>query len=155
MRIGHGYDVHKLVDDRNLILGGVKIPYEKGLLGHSDADVLVHSIMDSLLGACCLGDLGTHFPDTSNEFKDINSMKLLKRVVELLYKNNYKIINIDCTVIAQQPKLNPFILKMRENISDCCGIEISQINIKATTEEHLGFTGQGLGISCHSVCLIE
>lgn len=155
MRIGHGYDVHKLVENRKLILGGVDIPYDKGLLGHSDADVLLHSIMDSLLGACCLGDIGSYFPDTSTEFKDIDSMYLLKKVMELLVHNNYKIVNIDATIIAQQPKLNIFILEMRKNIARCCNININQINVKATTEEHLGFTGEGLGISCHSVCLID
>ncbi len=154
MRIGHGYDVHKLVSGRKLILGGVCIPFEKGLLGHSDADVLVHAIMDSLLGACCLGDIGKLFPDNDNSFKDADSLKLLLKVTELLKKNNYTIGNIDATIVAQSPKLSPYIEKMRKNIADTCNIDISQISVKATTEEKLGFTGEGIGISATSVCLI-
>lgn len=155
MRIGHGYDVHKFAENRKLILGGVEIPYEKGLLGHSDADVLVHAIMDSLLGACCLGDIGKLFPDTNNDYKDIDSLILLKKVVGILNENNYSIENIDSTIVAQAPKLEPYIMKMRENISRVCNIDISQISVKATTEEKLGFTGALLGISATSVCLIN
>lgn len=155
MRIGQGYDVHRLVENRDLILGGVKIPYDKGLLGHSDADVLIHSIMDSLLGAACLGDIGKHFPDNSNQFKNISSIKLLKQVMKLLDNNNYKIINIDATIVAQKPKLKDFIFEMRKNIANCCKISMNQISVKATTEENLGFTGKELGIACYSVCLID
>lgn len=155
MRIGHGYDVHKLVETRDLIIGGVKIPYEKGLLGHSDADVLVHAIMDSLLGAIALGDIGTHFPDNNSQYEGIDSLILLKKVCNLIYEHGYIIENIDSTIIAQSPKLSPFILKMRENIADVCSIDISQINVKATTEEKLGFTGEKLGIASHSVCLLS
>jgi 2-C-methyl-D-erythritol 2,4-cyclodiphosphate synthase len=155
MRIGHGYDVHKLVSERKLILGGVEIEHELGLLGHSDADVLVHAIMDSLLGAAALGDIGKHFPDSDQKYKGADSLKLLQRVCELIDENNYKIQNIDATVIAQKPKLSPYIFKMRENISDVCKIEIDQINIKATTEENLGFTGRCEGISAHAVCLLD
>ncbi len=155
MRIGHGYDVHKLTENRKLILGGVEIPFEKGLLGHSDADVLLHAICDSLLGAAALGDIGTHFPDTSDEFKGISSLKLLSFVVDLLDRSGYKVINIDSTVIAQEPKLSNYINKMRENIAKALNIELSSVSVKATTEEHLGFTGEKLGISAHSVCLID
>lgn len=154
MRIGQGYDVHRLVKGRKLILGGVEIPYEKGLLGHSDADVLVHAIMDALLGACALGDIGKHFPDNDDNYKNADSIELLKKVCELVRKNGYNISNIDSTVIAQAPKLFPFIEKMRENIAKACSIEMGQVSVKATTEEHLGFTGEGLGISSSAVCLI-
>ena len=154
MRIGMGYDVHKLVEERNLILGGVKIPYELGLLGHSDADVLLHAIMDSLLGAASLGDIGKHFPDTDSKYKGISSIELLKHVGNLLTKHNYKIGNIDATIIAQKPKMAPHIPKMRENIASALNISIDQINVKATTEEGLGFTGEGLGISSQAICLL-
>ena len=155
MRIGHGYDVHKFADDRKLIIGGVEIPYEKGLLGHSDADVLLHAISDALLGAAALGDIGKHFPDNDSEFLNIDSRILLRRVVELLKQKGYKVGNIDATVIAQKPKMAPFIEKMRQNIADDCGVDIGFINVKATTEEGLGFTGELLGISAHAVCIIE
>lgn len=154
MRIGMGYDVHRLVENRDLILGGVNIPYELGLLGHSDADVLVHSIMDSLLGASALGDIGKHFPDTDEKFKGISSIALLKEVGKLLKENNWIIGNIDATIIAQKPKMAPHISIMRENIASALNIDINQINIKATTEEGLGFTGEGLGISSQSICLL-
>lgn len=155
MRIGHGYDVHKLCENRKLILGGVEIPYEKGLLGHSDADVLVHSVMDSLLGAAALGDIGKHFPDSDSEYKDADSIKLLKYVVRILDENGYVISNIDSTVVAQAPKLASFIGQMRENIADACNIDLNCVSVKATTEEKLGFTGEGRGISSTSVCLID
>ncbi|MCQ2513657.1 MAG: 2-C-methyl-D-erythritol 2,4-cyclodiphosphate synthase [Ruminococcus sp.] len=155
MRIGHGYDVHKFADERKLILGGVEIPYEKGLLGHSDADVLVHAIMDSLLGAAALGDIGKLFPDTDDRFKGADSILLLKEVCRVLAENGYKIVNIDSTVIAQQPKLKPHIENMRLIIANACGVDISCISVKATTEEKLGFTGRLEGISAHAVCLIE
>ncbi len=155
MRVGLGYDVHKLVPNRDLIIGGVKIPHTLGLLGHSDADVLIHAIMDSLLGAAALGDIGKHFPDTDDEFKGISSIKLLNEVRELLSKNNYKIENIDATIIAQRPKMSPYITSMRENISEALRISIDQINVKATTEEGLGFTGIEEGISSQSICLIS
>ncbi len=155
MRIGLGYDVHKLVENRDLILGGVSIPYEKGLLGHSDADVLVHAIMDSLLGAAALGDIGKHFPDTDDTYKGISSIKLLEHVGGLLKDNNYKIGNIDATIIAQKPKMLPHIPKMVENISSALKIEGNRVNVKATTEEGLGFTGSGEGISSQSICLLE
>lgn len=155
MRIGLGYDVHKLIPNRDLIIGGVKIPHTLGLLGHSDADVLIHAIMDSLLGAAALGDIGKHFPDTDAEFKGISSIKLLNEVRELLSKNNYKIENIDATIIAQRPKMSPYITSMRENISEALRISINQINVKATTEEGLGFTGIEEGISSQSICLIS
>lgn len=154
MRIGHGYDVHRLVEDRKLILGGVDIPYEKGLLGHSDADVLLHAISDALLGASALGDIGKHFPDTDEKYKGADSLLLLKEVCSLLYKQGYKIENIDSTVIAQAPKLKPYIEQMRKNIAEACDISVEQVNVKATTEERLGFTGSGEGISAHAVCLI-
>lgn len=154
MRVGHGYDVHKLVVGRKLILGGCEIPHTHGLLGHSDADVLVHAIMDSLLGAAALGDIGGLFPDTEPQFKDANSLKLLEVVCQKINSVGYKISNIDATIIAQKPKLAGFISAMRENIAEVCKIEISQINIKATTEENLGFTGRSEGISAHAVCLL-
>lgn len=155
MRIGHGYDVHKLVEGRKLILGGVEIPYEKGLLGHSDADVLLHAISDALLGAAALGDIGKHFPDTDESFKDADSRVLLRRVIELLEDKGYKVGNIDATVIAQAPKLASYIDTMKNNISADCGVSADKINVKATTEEHLGFTGRKEGISAHAVCIIE
>lgn len=150
-----GYDVHKLVEDRKLILGGVTIPYEKGLLGHSDADVLLHAIMDALLGAAALGDIGKHFPDTDYRFKGISSLELLKHVKELLDNELYVIENIDATIIAQKPKMAPHIDQMRKNIADTLKIELNQINVKATTEEGLGFTGEGQGISCQAICMIS
>ncbi len=155
MRIGSGYDVHKLVENRDLILGGVKIPYEKGLLGHSDADVLLHAIMDALLGAAALGDIGSHFPDTDNAYKDADSQKLLSAVLGLISEKGYSIINIDATVIVQKPKLKPFILEMRENIGKVLSLDLDCINVKATTEEGLGFTGAGEGIAASAVCLLE
>ena len=155
MRIGHGYDVHKLVEDRALILGGEQIPYKLGLLGHSDADVLLHAIMDALLGAAAMHDIGYHFPDTDERYKGADSMVLLREVVKKLSDNGYKIVNIDATVIAQAPKLKSFIDKMIENIAYACKIDVTQVNVKATTEEHLGFTGRGEGISAHAVCLID
>lgn len=154
MRIGMGYDVHKLVPNRDLILGGVKIPHETGLLGHSDADVLLHAIMDSLLGAVSLGDIGKHFPDTDGKFKGISSLELLKEVKSLLDTAGYSIGNIDATIIAQRPKMAPHIQLMRENISKTLNIDINQVNIKATTEEGLGFTGTEEGISSQSICLL-
>lgn len=154
MRIGLGYDVHKLVSDRKLILGGVEIPYEYGLLGYSDADVLLHAIMDSLLGASALGDIGKHFSDTDPKYKGISSIALLKEVGKLLYENGYKISNIDSTIIAQKPKMAPHIPLMRKNIANALNIDVDQINVKATTEEGLGFTGEGLGISSQSICLL-
>lgn len=154
MRIGHGYDVHRLVAERKLILGGVDIPYEKGLLGHSDADVLLHAVSDALLGAAALGDIGKHFPDTDPAFKDADSRKLLRYVVKLINDKGYKVGNVDCTVIAQKPKLKDYIDTMRKNIADDCGVDVSCINVKATTEENLGFTGDGSGISAHAVCII-
>lgn len=155
MRIGHGYDVHKLVENRKLILGGVEIPYEKGLLGHSDADVILHAIMDSLLGACALGDIGKHFPDSDSQYKDADSVELLKCVVKIIKDAGYKISNIDSTVVAQAPKLAGYIEKMRKNIAEACGIDVNQISVKATTEEKLGFTGSGEGISATAVCLLN
>lgn len=155
MRIGHGYDVHKLVENRKLILGGVDIPYEKGLLGHSDADVILHAIMDSLLGAAALGDIGRHFPDTDPKYKGADSIELLKCVAKIIDENGYKISNIDSTIVAQAPKLAGYIQTMRENIARACNIEVTQVSVKATTEEKLGFTGEGKGISATSVCLLE
>ncbi len=155
MRIGMGYDVHKLVKDRNLILGGVTIPYELGLLGHSDADVLVHAIMDALLGAAALGDIGKHFPDTDDKYKGISSIKLLKHVGQLLKANNFTIGNIDATVICQRPKLAPYREQMVENISHALEIEKNQVCVKATTEEGLGFTGEGKGISSQAIVLLN
>ena len=154
-RIGHGYDVHRLVEDRKLILGGIEIPYEKGLLGHSDADVLVHAVMDALLGACALGDIGKLFPDNDDSFKGISSMLLLAKVREVLNERGYVINNVDSTIIAQRPKLAPFIADMRKNIANELGIDIDQVSVKATTEEKLGFTGDGSGIAAHAVALVE
>ena len=154
MRVGMGYDVHRLVPDRDLIIGGVKIPYEKGLLGHSDADVLLHAIMDALLGAAALGDIGKHFPDNDPEYEGADSLALLKRVGELLSEEGYVIENIDSTIIAQKPKMAPHIEQMRKNIADTLGLDISRVNVKATTEEGLGFTGAGEGISSQAVVLI-
>ena len=154
MRIGHGYDVHKFAENRDLVIGGMKIPYEKGLLGHSDADVLLHAICDALLGAAALGDIGKHFPDTSDEFEGIDSRILLKKTVSLLKENGYKIGNIDATIIAQKPKMAPYIDKMRENIAGDCNIDIGCVNVKATTEEGLGFTGALEGVSAHAVCIL-
>lgn len=154
MRIGMGYDVHRLTEGRKLIMGGVEIPYEKGLLGHSDADVLLHAVMDALLGAAALGDIGKHFPDTDEDYKDISSLKLLKRVGELLTENFFLIENIDATIIAQAPKMRPCIDTMRENIARELSLDISQVNVKATTEEGLGFTGSGEGISAQAVCML-
>ena len=155
MRIGHGYDVHKLVENRDLILGGVKIPYEKGLLGHSDADVLLHAISDSLLGAAALGDIGKHFPDTDEKYKGADSLVLLARVREIIGEKGFTVENVDATVIAQRPKLAPYIDEMRGNIAKALGIAPDCVSVKATTEEKLGFTGEGLGISAHAVCLIK
>lgn len=155
MRIGMGYDVHKLVEGRDLIIGGVKIPYEKGLLGHSDADVLLHAISDALLGAAALGDIGKHFPDTDPAYKGADSLKLLAQVGKLLENECYFIENIDATIIAQAPKMRPHIDVMRHNIADALGIDISQVNVKATTEEGLGFTGKGEGISSQAICMLS
>ena len=154
MRIGMGYDVHKLVPDRKLIMGGVEIPYEKGLLGHSDADVLLHAIMDALLGAAALGDIGKHFPDTDPAYKGISSIKLLEHVGSLLEENCFLIENIDVTIIAQAPKMRPHIDAMRQNIANALCIMVDQVNVKATTEEGLGFTGSGEGISAQAICLL-
>ena len=155
MRIGHGYDVHRLVEGRKLILGGVGIPYEKGLLGHSDADVLAHAIMDALLGAAALGDIGKLFPDNDPAYEGADSMKLLARVAEVLDEKGYAIGNIDSTVIAQKPKMAPSLEQMRRRMAEVCGIDMEQLSVKATTEEKLGFTGSGEGIAAHAVCLIE
>ena len=155
MRIGMGYDVHRLVEGRDLIIGGVKIEHETGLLGHSDADVLLHAIMDALLGAAALGDIGKHFPDTDPKYKGISSIKLLEHVGELLTENNFFIGNIDATIIAQAPKMRPHIDKMNENIANALGIDISQVNVKATTEEGLGFTGAKEGISSQAICILN
>lgn len=155
MRIGHGYDVHGLVEGRKLILAGVEIPYEKGLLGHSDADVLTHALMDALLGACALGDIGHLFPDSDAAYKGADSLNLLDEVVQLLRKNFYSPGNVDVTVIAQAPKLAPYIDQMRENLSRHLGIPVDCVSVKATTEEHLGFTGRGEGIAAHAVCLVN
>ena len=152
MRVGMGYDVHRLVEGRDLILGGVTIPYEKGLLGHSDADVLLHAIMDALLGAAALGDIGKHFPDTDDKYKGISSIKLLEHVGELLEEHNYQIVNLDATIIAQRPKMAPHIPQMVKNVAEILHINESQVNIKATTEEGLGFTGTGEGISSQAIC---
>ena len=154
MRVGMGYDVHKLTENRDLILGGVKIPWEKGLLGHSDADVLIHAVMDALLGAAALGDIGRHFPDTDPEYKGISSVKLLLHVAELLKEHGYEVGNIDATIIAQKPKMAPHIPQMRKNMAEALGIPESKINVKATTEEGLGFTGSGEGISSQAICLL-
>ena len=155
MRVGMGYDVHRLTAGRKLILGGVEIPYGKGLLGHSDADVLVHAVMDALLGAAALGDIGKHFPDTDPEYEGISSIRLLEHVVRLLDEKGYVIENIDATIIAQRPKMRPYIDQMRENIAEALKIETDQVNVKATTEEGLGFTGSGEGISSQAVCALE
>ena len=155
MRIGHGYDVHRLVEDRKLIMGGVEIPYEKGLLGHSDADVLLHAVMDAVLGAAALGDIGQHFPDSDERYKGISSIALLKEVGKILQENGYMIENIDSTVIAQRPKLLPYRPQMAENIAAALGIEKEQVSVKATTEEGLGFTGTGEGISAQAIALLS
>ena len=155
LRIGHGYDVHKLVEGRKLIIGGVDIPYEKGLLGHSDADVLLHAIGDALMGAAALGDIGCIFPDNDPAFKDADSLVLLAEVVKLIKSKGYSVVNIDATLIAQRPKMRSYIDEMRRNIASVCGVSVDMISVKATTEEHLGFTGRGEGISAHAVCLIQ
>ncbi len=155
MRIGHGYDVHRLVEGRDLILGGVRIDYEKGLLGHSDADVLTHAVMDSLLGAAALGDIGKLFPDRDPAFKDADSLMLAREVAKRLTEAEYRIVNVDATLIAQAPKLSPYIEQMRRNIAEALGIRFEDVSVKATTEEGLGFSGQGLGIAAHAVCLIQ
>jgi 2-C-methyl-D-erythritol 2,4-cyclodiphosphate synthase len=155
MRIGHGYDVHRLSEGRRLVIGGVEIPYEKGLLGHSDADVLLHAISDALLGAAALGDIGKLFPDKDPAYKDADSLKLLKKVYVHLFHNGYKVVNIDSTVIAQAPKLKNFIPQMEENLAQMLETSVGNINVKATTEERLGFTGDGSGIACHAVCLLN
>ncbi len=154
MRIGMGYDVHRLTENRKCVIGGVEIPYEKGLLGHSDADVLLHAVMDALLGAAALGDIGKHFPDTDNAYKDADSMELLRKVGELLEERAFLIENIDATIIAQAPKMRPYIDQMRENIAGALKIEVEQVNVKATTEEGLGFTGAGEGISAQAICML-
>ncbi|MCR4715579.1 MAG: 2-C-methyl-D-erythritol 2,4-cyclodiphosphate synthase [Lachnospiraceae bacterium] len=155
MRIGNGYDVHRLVEDRPLIIGGINIPYEKGLLGHSDADVLLHAIMDALLGAAALGDIGKHFPDTDEKYKGADSKMLMAEVSKMLSEKGYLVGNVDATIIAQAPKMRPYIDDMRECVAKILGITLDQVNIKATTEEHLGFTGEGLGISASAVCILE
>lgn len=155
IRIGHGYDVHRLTENRKLIIGGVDIPFEKGLLGHSDADVLLHAVSDALLGAAALGDIGAHFPDTDPKYKGANSLKLLECVAQLLQEKGYRVVNVDATVLAERPKMAPHIPQMRENIAKALGVEADFISVKATTEEGLGFTGEGLGIAAHAVCLIE
>ena len=155
MRIGHGYDVHKLVEGRKLIMGGVEIPYEKGLLGHSDADVLLHAISDALLGAAALGDIGKLFPDTDPQFKGADSLVLMAEVYRQIKEKGYKVVNVDATIIAQRPKMRPHIDAMRSNIAKTLGVDIDCINVKATTEEGMGFTGEGLGISAQAVCLID
>lgn len=155
MRIGHGYDVHKLVEDRELIVGGVHIPYEKGLLGHSDADVLLHAVSDALLGAAAMGDIGGMFPDNDPEYLGADSLVLLRQVFQRLRDNGYSVINVDCTVIAQKPKMKPYIPEMRMNIAAALSTDVENISVKATTEEKMGFTGRGEGISAHCVCLID
>ncbi len=155
MRIGHGYDVHKLVEGRDLILGGVKIPHCLGLLGHSDADVLLHAVSDALLGAAGLGDIGKHFPDTDTQYQGADSMKLLEIVARRVREAGYRVSNLDVTMIAQKPKLRPYIESMERNIAKAVGIDPSRVNVKATTEEHLGFTGEEKGMACHAVCLLE
>lgn len=155
MRIGHGYDVHKLVENRKLILGGVNIPYDKGLLGHSDADVLAHALMDALLGAAALGDIGGLFPDNDDAYLGADSIELLKKVIALLREHGYVLVNADCTIIAQSPKLKPYIDDMRSTLAEAMGAELDSVSVKATTEEHLGFTGEGLGIAAHAVVLID
>lgn len=155
MRIGHGYDVHRLVEGRKLILGGVEIPYEKGLLGHSDADVLLHALMDALLGAAALGDIGKHFPDNDPRYEGADSVELTRTVSAMIREHGYRIGNVDCTVLAQRPKLAPYIPQMRQTIASALGIELDRVSVKATTEEGLGFTGEGLGIAVHAVALLE
>lgn len=155
MRIGHGYDVHKLIENRKLILGGVDIPYDKGLLGHSDADVLAHALMDALLGAAALGDIGGLFPDNDDAYLGADSIELLKKVIALLREHGYVLVNADCTIIAQSPKLKPYINDMRSTLAEAMGAELDSVSVKATTEEHLGFTGEGLGIAAHAVVLID
>lgn len=155
LRIGHGYDVHRLVEGRPLILGGVEIPFERGLLGHSDADVLLHAVMDALLGAAALGDIGKLFPDSDERFLNISSLLLLERTAAALDQAGYRVVNVDATVVAQRPKIAPYLERMRENISGTLGLSPDQISVKGTTEEKLGFTGDGSGIACHAVCLIE
>ena len=155
LRIGHGYDVHKLVENRKLIVGGVEIPYEKGLLGHSDADVLLHAISDAILGAAAMGDIGCLFPDNDEKYKGADSLVLLAEVVKTISAKGYSVVNIDATVIAQRPKMKGYIPEMREKIASACGIDVDFVSVKATTEEGLGFTGEGEGISAHAVCLIE
>lgn len=155
MRVGIGYDVHKLVEDRDLIIGGVKIPYEKGLLGHSDADVLLHAISDAILGAAALGDIGLHFPDTDERFKGADSLKLLNETGKLIKAEGYSVVNIDATIVAQAPKMRPHIDSMRKNIADALEIDINQVNVKASTEEGLGFTGAGLGIASNAIAMID
>ena len=155
MRIGHGYDVHKLVEGRKLILGGIEVPYEKGLLGHSDADVLTHALMDALLGAAALGDIGKLFPDNDPDYAGADRVELLKKVCAVVADAGYRVGNVDCTVIAQRPKLAPYIPAMREKLAKAMGVDVTRVSVKATTEEHLGFTGEGLGIAAHSVALLE
>lgn len=155
MRIGHGYDVHRLAENRKLILGGVEIPYEKGLLGHSDADVLVHALMDAMLGAAALGDIGKLFPDNDDAYLGADSLVLLKKVSALIREHGYTLSNADCTVIAQRPRLSPFIDEMRKRVAEAAGVDVGRISVKATTEEKLGFTGEGLGIAAHAVVLLE
>ena len=155
LRVGHGYDVHRLVSGRKLILGGVEIPFEKGLDGHSDADVLTHAVMDALLGACGLGDIGRHFPDTDERYRGISSLLLLDHVATLLHQQGYGVVNVDVTLLAQAPKVGPYRQQMAENLASHLGITPEQVNVKATTEEHLGFTGSGEGMACHAVALVE
>ncbi len=155
MRVGHGYDVHRLVEGRKLILGGVEIPWEKGLLGHSDADVLTHAVMDALLGAAAMGDIGQHFPDSDDRFLGADSIGLLKEVCRLVHEKGYRVVNVDCTVIAQRPKLAEYIPAMRLRLAAAMQLEEDAVNVKATTEEKLGFTGEGLGMAAHAVALIE
>ena len=155
MRIGHGYDVHRLVEGRDLIIGGVKIDHTLGLLGHSDADVLLHAVSDALLGAAGLGDIGKHFPDTDPQYKGADSLMLLRSVAEKVAAKGYRVSNVDVTMIAQAPKLRPHIPQMEQNIASALQIDVDRVNVKATTEEHLGFTGEGLGMACHAVCLLE
>ena len=154
-RVGHGYDVHRLVSERKLILGGVEVPYELGLLGHSDADVLTHAVMDALLGAAALGDIGKHFPDTDPAYKGADSLKLLDRVMELLAERGWRVGNVDATIVAQRPKLAAFLPQMKENLAERMGVDPEQVNVKATTEEKLGFTGAGEGMAVHAVALLE
>ncbi len=155
MRIGHGYDVHRLTENRKLILGGVEIPYEKGLLGHSDADVLVHALMDAMLGAAALGDIGKLFPDNDDAYLGADSLVLLKKVSDLIRERGYTLSNADCTVIAQRPRLSPYIDEMRKRVAEAAGVDVGRVSVKATTEEKLGFTGEGLGIAAHAVVLLE